>query len=341
MAPATYVAGAYYFLSLSNILKIIKVLVSIALLVVLALRVDWSQVLREASAMAWWTVMVAILLQASSFVWGNLRWWAILRTHELELRFVDLLPQYFIGGFFNNLLPTSTGGDLFRMYYMYKRGHGAALVASPIIVERVVGLVILIGMAVVVLPFIRADAEIVHGLRVSFTTALLIILTALLLLRWRRTYWPIHNFFERWSRIKAIRALLNIAEAVHQYLQISSLVWLLVLFTLLLQLGEVVLFFLLGYGLGSDMPFTAYLVMVPVVFVVASLPITVGGLGVREIAVVTLFTAAGMSEAHAATIALLFIPILLIASLPGLVFFLLQKDHKQMYQQATRSDLAG
>ncbi len=307
---------------------------------VLGLRVDWSQVLREISTLSWWAIIAAIFLQTFSFVWGNCRWWAILRTHNLDLGFLDLLRQYFIGGFFNNLLPTSTGGDLFRMYYMYNRGYGAALVASPIIVERVVGLVILIGMAVIALPFIRADAQIVHGLQVSFTSAFLFLLAGLVLMYWRRTYWPIHNFFERWSRIKVIQALLNITEAVHQYLQKPLLVWWLVFFTLLLQLGEVVLFYILGNGLGSDMTFTAYLVMVPVVFVLASLPITVGGLGVREMAVVTLFAAAGMSDSHATTIALLFIPILFIAGLPGLVFFLLQKDHKQIYQQATHSDLA-
>lgn len=312
---------------------------SIALLVVLALRVDWPQILHEISRMPWWVFIVAIALQVLSFTMANGRWWAILRTDRLNYRFIDLLPQYFIGGFFNNLLPTSTGGDLFRMYYIYKQGHGAALAASPVIVERVIGLVVLVGMAVVALPFLHADPKMTGALKLSFTSAFIVMMTVLALLRWRRTYWPIHRFFERWSGIRIVGTLLNIAEAVHLYLQRTTLILVLAVLTVLLQLVEILLFYTLGHGLGSDMPFTAFIVMVPVVFVVAALPITVGGLGVREMAVVALFTAAGMSESHAATTALLFIPVLLIASLPGLFAFMLNKDHKQIYRQATHSEI--
>lgn len=325
---------------MSNALKLIKVLVSIGLLVVLAMRVDWPQIVHEVRKLSWWVFVAAIVLQVLSFTLANVRWWVILRTDRLGYRFIDLLPQYYIGSFFNNLLPTSTGGDLFRMYYIYKRGHGAALAVSPVIVERVIGLVILVGMAVVALPFLRADPEIAHGLKVSFTTAFVAMVVGLVLLRWQRTYWPIHNFFERWSEMRIVKALLNIAEAVHLYLQRTALVMVLAVMTVLLQFLEIILFYILGHGLGSDMPFTAFIVMVPVVFVVAALPITVGGLGVREIAVVALFTAAGMSEPHAATTALLFIPVLLIASLPGLIAFMLNKDHKQLYRQATHSDIS-
>ena len=142
---------------MSNALKLIKVLVSIGLLVILAMRVDWPQIVHEISKLSWWVFVVVLVLQVLSITLANGRWWAILRTDGLGYRFIDLLPQYYIGSFFNNLLPTSTGGDLFRMYYIYKRGHGAALAVSPVIVERVIGLVILVGMAVVALPFLQAD----------------------------------------------------------------------------------------------------------------------------------------------------------------------------------------
>jgi len=75
-----------------------------------------------------------------------------------------------------------------------------------------------------------------------------------------------------------------------------------------------------------------------VVLVAASIPVTVGGLGVREAAAITLFVSAGMSQENAAAVSLLFIPVLLLSGLPGLWFFLRMKGHKSFYDKATHAD---
>jgi len=321
-------------------MSVLKVVVSLGLLAFLGSRLDWSHVWEGIEAMPAWAFIAALVLQVSGTFVGNWRWWTVLDTHALGYSFRELLPQYFIGSFFSILLPTSTGGDLFRMYFIYRQGHGAAKAVSPVIIERVIGLVTMVGLATFALLFVKYDSPVYSALSLTLPPVFLIMVLALAALGLDPTYWPVHRFIERWTRYRLVNAALGIAETVHDYLRQPGMVVRLVMLTVLLQITEIVVFYILGRGVGADLPLVAYAVAVPMMFVVSSLPITVGGLGVRELAAVELFRAGGMATGQAATIALLFIPILLLASLPGLVAFLRTRDHRRLYEQATHSELA-
>ena len=94
-------------------------------------------------------------------------------------------------------------------------------------------------------------------------------------------------------------------------------------------------FWTLGQGVGSDLSAGSYLLTVPLILVSAGIPISIGGLGIREATGITLFTAIGMPPADAAAVALLFVPTLLLSSLPGLFFFMAQK-HGHSTRNPTR-----
>lgn len=321
-------------------MKFVKIAISLALLVILAFKVDWVSVAHSAAGLAWWALPAALALQVLVLAIANLRWWVLLRTHHLGHTAKELLPQYFIGAFFNNLLPTSTGGDLFRMYYIYRQKHGTAIAVSPVVSERLLGLATMIGIAALVIPFARQDHPAIRLLSHILPWVFAVAVAGLALLGSRFTYRPLHNFFERWVRYRPIATLLHVAEASHQYINRPGIVLKLVLLSVCIQLLEVVVFMSLGHGLGAHMAFTSYVVMVPVVFFAAAAPVSIGGWGVREAVAVTLFSAAGMTQAHAATVAVLFIPILLLSGLPGLFFFLHTKNHKKLYEEASHTDLS-
>ena len=66
----------------------------------------------------------------------------------------------------------------------------------------------------------------------------------------------------------------------------------------------------------------------------SALPISIGGMGVRELAAVGLFTRFGVDATDAAAIALIFIPVVILASLPGLYYYLRYKDSRLLAQSA-------
>lgn len=318
----------------------LKIIVSIGLLVLLATKLEWKDVLDRAAQLAWWMLPVAAAIQMVVWALSNFRWWMLIRVHLLGHTYSGLLKPTFIGAFFNNLLPSSTGGDLFRMYHVYRQGHGAAAAVSPIITERAVGLLCMVALATLMIFQFSAETRLFQGLRTVLFWLFVCGAVSVAVVSVPATYYGFHRFLQRWDRFRPVAGLLGITEAIHTYLSRPYLLIALVVVSLILQGMQIIIFLILGAGVEATLEPSQYLFIVPVVLVAASIPVTVGGLGVREAAAITLFTSAGMSQEHAAAVSLLFIPVLLLSGLPGLWFFLRMKGHKQFYSKATRTDFS-
>jgi uncharacterized membrane protein YbhN (UPF0104 family) len=92
-------------------------------------------------------------------------------------------------------------------------------------------------------------------------------------------------------------------------------------------------------GLGVDVSIQVILVVIPLAFMAAALPISIGGMGVRELATVGLLMRFGIAESDAAAIALMYIPVLLLASMPGLYIYLSQSSNRTILKEAEESRL--
>jgi hypothetical protein len=62
---------------------------------------------------------------------GTIRWTILLRTHNPEYRVNRLFRPYLIAALFNNVMTSSTGGDLIRSYYIYRHSRDAVSAISP------------------------------------------------------------------------------------------------------------------------------------------------------------------------------------------------------------------
>ncbi len=321
--------------------SIIKIVVSGALVALLAYSLEWQPVLDSLAQAHKGLVGVVLILQILVFAISSGRWSAILATHDLGYSAKKLIPPTFIGCFFNNLLPSATGGDMLRAYYIYRQGHGSAIAISPIITERIIGLVVMIGLATLALPFLTLSSPLIESIAQVLPWFFLLGILGLITVGMRLSYRPLHTFFERWDKWKPVNILLRITEACHTYLNRPGLVLKIIGYSAALQVLEIIGFWLLGLSVGSDLSFYAYLLIVPLVLVASSLPVTIGGLGVREAAAVSLFAVMGMSQADGAAVALLFLVAIIFGSLPGLYFFLTMKDHNKFLSQADQSQLGS
>jgi uncharacterized protein (TIRG00374 family) len=88
------------------------------------------------------------------------------------------------------------------------------------------------------------------------------------------------------------------------------------------QLLIVVTYYLIGASLQIEVLLLEYVLIVPVVALFSSLPITVGGLGVREGVLVYLLSSIGVSTTNAVSISLVYLTLLNLITLPGGLFLL-------------------
>jgi len=132
------------------------------------------------------------------------------------------------------------------------------------------------------------------------------------------------KWLQRHSReTKIRRGIVDSVLLCYSYRSQPALLLLAALISVLAQSLIILAFVLLGHGIGLDVPVATYFVIVPIVFVAAMLPISLGGLGVREGVLVGLLIAFGADRQLAIGLSLLYLFVLWLSTLPGAAVLLL------------------
>ncbi len=132
----------------SPLVTALKYAVSLALLAVLASQVDGPGLRKAVSDAGILPFVVAILLAAAAYPLCAIRWWWLLRTTHCPLPFRRAHAVVWIGQFYNAFLPGGIGGDATRLAYAF-RDHpdrrAAATTATA--ADRLIGFAVLLLMA--------------------------------------------------------------------------------------------------------------------------------------------------------------------------------------------------
>lgn len=104
------------------------------------------------------TVIIIIFFSFFTVILNSIRWWLILKSQSIEISLFKTFKLVYMSSFFNNILPGSYGGDLFRIYYITKFSPDKKLRTSlTILLDRVYGLLglILLGSFVFIFIFVN------------------------------------------------------------------------------------------------------------------------------------------------------------------------------------------
>jgi uncharacterized membrane protein YbhN (UPF0104 family) len=262
-------------------------------------------------------MLAAFLLVIAGIVVRAVRWMALLRALEIQVPLRRLVELYFVGSFFNAFLPSGFGGDVVRVLELTQDTHAAAAVGT-VIVDRMTGLLVLLAMALAALPFSTGllPAETASAIGILAVGGLVVggvVLQGGLLRRWSRWLPGPLSLTGTGALARAYRAVTDCGpRAIAQALGAS----------LVFNLMLVALNYLAARAVGVDIAWTYFLLFVPVLSITLMLPISIGGLGVREGMAVILFTQVGVDEAAAvaASLGVYVVSRVLAGLLGGLVY---------------------
>jgi uncharacterized membrane protein YbhN (UPF0104 family) len=124
---------------------ILKITVSIALIAYLVLtKIDKAELLKNFKLLDWRFIPLILLLIISHYIVSSFRWKSLLVHNEAKnVSRLYLFYLYFTGAFFNNFMPTSVGGDVYKMYKLSKKINNPAIGFSSVFTERFTGIVML------------------------------------------------------------------------------------------------------------------------------------------------------------------------------------------------------
>ena len=280
----------------------VKVSVSAGLLYFLITRIDLASFISAGREYPLWTLIPLTLLFIATIFIGSWRWRVFLGSHGIEQSILRGVQLYMIGYFFNNFLPSGVGGDVVRGYSASKESAPLPVVYASIAAERLAGLLATLFIAAIFLPFVRPPSPL--PLLVLILNAAFWIGTILLI------FLNLDDFFRRTLR----KLPFGIGEKVADFVQAVRYfrkdgATLLKGFALsVLYQGSLIMFvYIIAKIAGvSEIPWSAYFVFVPLIWIISLIPISLNALGVREASFSYFFGIWGASEAKGLLVSLLF-----------------------------------
>ncbi len=285
-----------------RLVDVLKLVLSAGLLVLLLRRVG-LQPFRELAAASLPLLGLAFAVYVGGIALRALRWQALLRAHRVEAPTGRLVVLYYVGSFFNIMLPTAVGGDAVRAYELARYHCPGEIAVGTVLVDRAIGLVMLLLLAAAALPLSAGMLApwivwLVLGLAATSTTALAILL-------WGRPLVWVFGLLP-----SALRKLLD-RPVVHKLYRAftgydgRSLV-VAAAVSLAFNLLLIAVNLLIGRALDVHVRFAHYFVFISLISAVSALPISFGGLGVREGGYSLLFGQVGVASATAVSMSLAF-----------------------------------
>lgn len=263
---------------------------------------------------------------------GVLRWWLLLRAQEIRIPYSLAHRLTFIGFFFNNVVPGPTGGDVVKALYVAKRTDKRASAVVTVLVDRIVGIIALALIAAVVLVFNFDRPQYRElALFIGIFLGSVALASVLFFSRRIRAFLRLDGLSAKLPGAGVIR---QADEAIFRWRQHKAavLVALLLSFANQLCIQGMMLVFAKGLHVttasGIALPWTAYMVVLPVAFIVSALPLLPGGWGVREAVFVVCFRYVDVEPQSAIALSVVNGVTSLAWSLLGGVYFLLERGSK-------------
>jgi uncharacterized membrane protein YbhN (UPF0104 family) len=275
----------------------LKIVVSVGLLIyLLAFQVDLGELWRVVRQARWGYLIAALVLMIAGTALRAVRWQVLLQAMDIKVELRRLVHLYFVGSFFNIFLPTGIGGDAVKMAELARSTGRAPEAIGTTLVDRATGLWVLFVLALLALPFGYALLPqgwaplIALGTLGGVIGGWVVMGTPLVPWLGSRVHLPGQEKLERFYR--------SVSQLGYRALGKACIVSL--IFDVLLILFNV----LIAYGLNVDQPLGIFLLFTPIISFSLALPISIGGLGVREQTYVLLFGSLGVSDTAAAAMSL-------------------------------------
>jgi len=300
-APETSArAGAWLWLKLA---------VSLAALAAIAVHVDLGQAARALGAASPGPLIVAVLLHALVNVSIGLRWALILRAAGAPLGPIGAMRATWEGAFFNQVLPTSMGGDVVRVWRARRAGQPLAGAVNLVLLDRIAGLFGLAVLIALTAPWLAraiGDRAVTVATAAAIGLCLAVVLGLLL--------------GERLAFLVPGRlgdSLAALGAETRRALARPDIVLVVIVLSVAGHVVAALIAYVVARDLGLALSLGEALVLFPPVVLATMIPVSFAGWGLREGAAVALLAMAGLGGDGALALSVAFGLTQIAAALPG------------------------
>jgi uncharacterized membrane protein YbhN (UPF0104 family) len=286
----------------------IKLAVSSGLVIYLFTdKIDTTDLAKNFRMMDWRFLPLILFFIIANYVIGAYRWKALLIQEGTEgVTKIYLTKLYFIGAFFNNFMPTSIGGDVYKMYALGKKINNQAVGFSSTFTERFTGILMLslIGL----FSFSRY---------LGFGIFIILI-------------WVASGFYLGMAVLKILSNKIKFLKKIYDSLMVYKdhpKVLLYAFFTsILIQICAIATQYLIFTAIGIELPIFYSLIAFPIITLAGFFIPSINGIGVQDALYASMFSFVGVSTGTAVSVSIIYHMVRMGVSLIGGVLYALGRD---------------
>jgi len=266
----------------------------------------------------------ALLLTLLIVVTDGLLFASVLRKFDRRLPPATAILYSLVGWFFSNVGPSTLGGDLFRGVQLSRVGIPAGTAFRAVLAMRLVSLATLILVMLAGFPIavrLIADPQdvVLFAGTVAAATAALVMVYFSADLKWRIP------LIARWGLLEKLETVSNDFRGLLSPDREALTMWILASVQHLLR---VAILAALAVGLGLGISFETLFALTPAALLIAMVPISFGGWGVREVTFVYLLGTAGVGATAALSLSIAFgLLRIIVGAIGGLAWVVMNETH--------------
>ena len=260
-------------------------------------------------------------LHALGLLISAYRWQILIRAHKDDVPLGYLAKSYLVGNFFNLFLPTRFGGDVVRIWDGSRYSHSLLKSSAIVIVERFTGVIVLLTFAFAV-AIVRLDmAQSLPIIWISLLIGFIGLLAAFLF------FTPLASRFLEKIPEKGVLTKLKLKigdfrRIVLVYKEKKGTFFQALFWAFLLQVNVILHYYLAGKAFHLAIPPLDYFIFIPIILLILTIPVTISGLGLREVLFIQIFSAYAVADHVAFSFSLVadFGFTLIIGAIGGIIF---------------------
>ena len=245
-------------------------------------------------------VALALFLLTAQVVLVAARWREIATVCGANLAFISALQITFIATFFNQVLPSTVGGDGARIWLFARKGAGWASATYSVLIDRISGVFVLALIVITCLPW---TLSLIHDsiaravlLLIGFGAIAGALIFVLIGVRFRQ-------WLDRWVLTRHLLTASRICAALCRSYRSATIVF---ACSVAIHLLTVAAAWCCVKAVAAPVNFAQVLFLMPPVLLITTIPVSIAGWGVRESSMIVAFGYAGLAPSDGLTLSILF-----------------------------------
>jgi len=308
-----------------NLRAFAQAIIGIAALVLVIIKSDAQALLEALRNTRLGLLPLAVIASFVVTLLMAYRWRAILDARGMNLKTHRLFLFYLIGIFFTSFVPGGgVSGDVARLIYVDREVRDKALVLSTLVYERLIGVLtlLLIGLGATLMTRAYGQTDRVIYVSEGILAGAFVIIAALMSSYISsRLARAIRTIGQRLRMVRVAEAATRTLESISVLRRDAGLLLRTSIISILIRIVWTLGCYVVSRAMGLPIDLLTLFAFISLVDLVRLMPISIGGLGVREWTVIALFATLGITREQSLTFSILaFAPIYLEAVVGGLLY---------------------